>query len=83
MFFRNILSILMGQKTWVGYSPLIQKNNNPLPRIRKGVLFSTDILQLNTYNDEIIRQVNTIYAQDYKISTDLQIIIKAFKHLGR
>ena len=83
MFFRNIIMVLSGQKSWVGYSPLINKNDYPLPYLRKGVLFSTDTLQLEQYNDEIIYQVNNMYAHDYKINTDLQIMLKAFKHLGR
>lgn len=83
MFYRNIIMVLSGKKTWVGYSPLINKTNFPLPHLRKSVLFTSNILQLKQINDEIIYQVNNIYAQDYKIYTDLHIIFKAFKHLGR
>ena len=83
MFLRNIFMVLIGKKTWVGYSPLIHKNEKSLPTLQKGVLFSTDTLRLEQYHDDIIHQVNTIYAQGYKVSTDLQIIFKAFKHLGR
>lgn len=54
-----------------------------LPPLRKAVLFSTDILRLEQNNEDLIYQVNNIYAQDYKLTTDMQIILKAFKHLGR
>ena len=83
MFFRNIFMVFSHKKTWVGYSPLIYKSDKPLPSLPKGVLFSTDTLRLEQFNDEIVQQANTIYAQDYKLDTDLQIIFKAFKHLGR
>lgn len=83
MFLRNIFMVFSGSKTWVGYSPLINKNDNSLPPLRKGVLFSTDMLRLEQCNDDIIHRVNNIYAQDYKVETDLKIVFKAFKHLGR
>ena len=83
MFFRNIMLVLSDQKTWVGYSPLLHKQDNFLPPLPKGVLFSTDTIDLEQFNDEIIQQVNNIYAKDYKINVDVLIILKAFKHLGR
>ncbi|MDD2623014.1 MAG: glycosyltransferase [Bacteroidales bacterium] len=83
MFFRNIMMVLAGKKTWVGYNPLSNKSMSTLPPLRKAVLFSTDILRLEQNNEDLIYQVNNIYAQDYKLTTDMQIILKAFKHLGR
>ena len=47
------------------------------------MLFATDRVHIENYEEEIIDKVNAIYAQDYKIRNDLQIIFKAFKHLGR
>lgn len=82
-FFSNIFHVLNHKKTWVGYSPLSEKNGKPLPCLPTGVLFSTDTLRLEQFNDKIIHQANTIYAQDYKLSTDFYIICKTFKHLGR
>ncbi len=82
-FFYNIFHVLSRKKTWVGYSPLSEKNGKLLPYLPTGVLYSTDTLQLEQFEDKIIHQVNVIYAQDYKLSTDFYIICKNFKHLGR
>ena len=84
MFFRNIFLCLVGRKTWVGYCPSDDGDSqNSLPKLKKGVLFPTDALNLEQYNNEIIRQVNNLYARNYKIFSDLNIILKGFKHLGR
>jgi len=83
MFLRNIFLVLAGKKTWVAYHPLSEKTSKKIPPLRKGVLFATDRVHIENYEEEIIDKVNAIYAQDYKIRNDLQIIFKAFKHLGR
>jgi GT2 family glycosyltransferase len=84
MFLRNIFLCLIGKKTWVGYCPSDDEDfQNTLPKLKKGVLFPTDALNLERYNTEIVRQVNNLYARDYKIFGDVNIILKGFKHLGR
>ena len=82
MFLRNVFSFGR-KKTWVAYHPLSEKTSKKIPPLRKGVLFATDRVHIENYEEEIIDKVNAIYAQDYKIRNDLQIIFKAFKHLGR
>ena len=82
-FYANVLAVLAGKKTWVAYHPLSEKTSKKIPPLRKGVLFATDRVHIENYEEEIIDKVNAIYAQDYKIRNDLQIIFKAFKHLGR
>ena len=84
MFFRNIVLCFIGRKTWVGYCPSEGEDfQKSLPKLKKGVLFPTDALNLERYNHEIVRQVNNLYAKDYQIFGDLNIILKGFKHLGR
>ena len=84
MFLRNIFLCLAGKKTWVGYCPIGDNDLlNALPQLKKGVLFPADALNLETYNNEIINQVNNLYARNYTLSNDLNIILKGFKNLGR
>ncbi len=83
MYFRNILLCLCGTKTWVGYCPSNNEDYASLPKLRKSVLFSTDMFQLETYNNDLIAQINNLYAGNYSIRNDLRIIIAAFEHLGR
>jgi GT2 family glycosyltransferase len=84
MFFRNIVFVFSGKKTWVSYYPAKDDmQSGSFPTLKKGVLFPTDSLNLQQYNDEIIQQVNNVYARDYKLIQDLNIIMKGFFHLGR
>lgn len=84
MFFHNTVSCLVGKKTWVGYTPTpTDKQQNDLPFVRKGVLFPTDALNLEQYNDDIIQHVNSLYARNYKLFADIHIVLKGFKYLGR
>ncbi len=82
-FFHNILSCLSGKKTWVGYAPTQNSQRNSLPKLRKGILYPTDILNLEDDNDDIVQQVNNLYARNYKLAGDINIIAKSFKKLGR
>lgn len=83
MYFRNIFLCLWGTKTWVGYCPINSESYASLPKLRKSVLFSTDMFQLETYNNDLIAQMNNVYAGNYSIQNDLRTIITAFEHLGR
>jgi GT2 family glycosyltransferase len=84
MFFHNILSCFFGKKTWVGYTPTTADNQqHSLPTIKKGILSPADVLNLKHCNDDMIQQINNLYARDYKLFRDINIIVKGFKYLGR
>ncbi len=82
--FGNIFWVLIGEKSWVGYASANeqQKSVHLLPSIKKGVLSPIDALpaqsDIGTIND-----VNAIYARDYSVPTDMRIIGKGFRNLGR
>ncbi len=77
---RNIFSIIFNQKSLVGYHGL-QTNN--LPKIKEGVLSPVDGLKLNNLQEATIQHLNLLYAKDYSVYHDLDLIWKGFKHLGR
>jgi GT2 family glycosyltransferase len=84
MFFHNIISCFTGKKTWIGYTPASTGERQiALPAIKKGVLFPTDALNLEQYNDDIIQHVNNLYARNYNLLGDIHIVLKGFKYLGR
>jgi GT2 family glycosyltransferase len=83
MFLRNLFLCFTGKKTWVGYCPLKNSDHNPLPDLRKGVLFTTDRIDLQQFDEAIIGQINCQYAKDYRWWNDVLLIGKRFKHLGR
>jgi len=78
-FFNNILQVLMGKKSWVGY----KMNEENLPKIKNGVLTSLDILKVKTVKDHTSQRLDFLYAKDYQVNKDFEIILKSMKHLGR
>lgn len=80
-FIRNIFLVFIGKKTWVGYANPRNENQIYLPAIKKGVISPT-IGTINKTDDNFIRKMNVIYAKDYKISTDIGLIIKGLPYLG-
>jgi GT2 family glycosyltransferase len=81
--FRNILMILFGKRSWVGYHYTQGFDMEKLPHIRKGVLDPADAFKNRAIIDDTTQQLNFIYARDYDILSDMNIIIRGYKNLGR
>lgn len=81
-FFRNLFWVIVGEKSWVGYAASPQKSAHRLPAIKKGVLTPLDALP-SPPDNSTIHDINTIYARDYKVATDVRIVWKGFRNLGR
>lgn len=78
-FFKNILTVLVGKKTWIGYEQLDGKQQ--LPPLKEGVISISD--NLKDKSEEIIKKMNIIYAKDYSVSSDLKTIFNNLKILGK
>jgi hypothetical protein len=81
---RNIFSVLLGLKSWVGYKPLQKQDEpilKPLPVIKKGVLSPADGLKAQPTASNI-NKLNLLYSKDYTVWQDLKIVLSAFKKLG-
>ena len=81
-FAGNVFSVLFGMKSWVGYAPTID-NNFHLPKIRTGVLNPSDVLPQVQRTELICGRLNLLYAKDYQVGNDLNIIRKGFRELGK
>ncbi len=79
-FIKNIFAVAFNRKTWVGYHP---GHADILPKLKKPVLFTSDIFADKNLNGETCANLDTLYARDYKIENDLSIVGKGFKSLGR
>ncbi|MDP2723589.1 MAG: glycosyltransferase [Bacteroidales bacterium] len=81
-FISNCFKVLFGKKSWVGFCPvdppLIQ-----LPKIRKGVLNPIDAMHNKQHSPQTKINLNLLYARDYKVWKDLNIILYAFRDLGK
>jgi len=77
---KNILLVLSGQKTWVGYSS--GGKTQGLPHLKKGVLHPLDPFGEKQSNNFAF-QANLLYAKDYQIQQDLNILASSWRLLGR
>ncbi len=82
-FIKNIVKVLMGYKTWVGYYSKDDVSIEKLPAIPPGVLHPGDVFKNKRIAAETYEKLNLIYARDYKFITDMNILIKGLLNLGR
>jgi O-antigen biosynthesis protein len=80
---RNILLVIISSRSWVSYIRDESYDIERLPHIRKGILNPLDAFGDDKISEEIKQRLNIIYARDYSTNTDLNILIKGFRHLGR
>jgi O-antigen biosynthesis protein len=78
----NIFSVLWGKKSWIGYIPN-QKTTNSLPVLKPGILHPDDLFPELSLDDEKMIRLNMLYAKDYSISTDTEILLKGWRNLER
>lgn len=81
-FFGNIVSVLAGKKSWVGYMEG-DVHFASLPLIRSGILNPLDHLHDAHVDPLTISRLNSLYAKDYKVYADLKILQKGWRNLGR
>ena len=80
-FIHNIFDVLKGKKSWVGCQKLDESEN--LPELRPGVLYPTDAFTFSQPDPSLVHKVNVLYLQDYSVLTDLNILYRGFRDLGR
>jgi GT2 family glycosyltransferase len=81
-FINNIFSVLWGKKSWIGYISN-QKTTNNLPVLKPGILHPGDLFPELSLDDEKVIRLNMLYAKDYSISTDTEILFKGWRNLER
>jgi len=82
-FIRNIIFVLFAKRSWTGYCESHGIDIGHLPKIKKGILNPADAFKRLKITNETIKRLNILYARDYKVSNDLNIIYKGFRNLGR
>ncbi|MFN0049617.1 MAG: glycosyltransferase [Cytophagales bacterium] len=78
-FLPNMISVLFGSKTFVGFSSL---SVHKLPRLKAGILSPTIEFESMNLDAATIHKLNLLYAKDYNTSTDLNIIFNNISKLG-
>ncbi len=80
-FVKNLLKVLGGKKTWVGYHP--GKNMEKLPPLKKSVLHPADAFRDKKLEAATLANLNSLYAKDYKVENDFMLCLKGYRQLGR
>jgi len=79
VFFRNLFEVMSGRKTWVGYC---SGSQNHLPTLKKGILSPASLYPENI-PDKKKDELNIVYAKNYRLLNDLEIVGKAWKDIGK
>jgi GT2 family glycosyltransferase len=82
-YFSNLLNVLTGKNSWVGYDTQTSSANTGLPSIRKGILNPLDMITNKKLDESTVLRLNSLYAKDYHVNTDLNIIRRSLRNLGR
>lgn len=80
---KNIAFVFLAFRSWVGYIAHPDPESQRLPAIKPGVLNPQDAFREKTIDDETILRLNLLYARDYSLANDINIILKGLRNLGR
>ncbi|MDG1147321.1 MAG: glycosyltransferase [Crocinitomicaceae bacterium] len=78
-FVKNMISILLGNRSFIGFSEDVSKKDVRLPKIKPGILVPADLMGLD--DSKINEKLNLLYARDYSMRKDFSIVLKAWKKL--
>lgn len=71
--FPKLPSLLLGQKTMIGYS-LHNPSAYRLPGIKKGIINTSSAFKMRAEGEEMMKKLDIIYAKDYRIATDIRLL---------
>ena len=81
-FISNIFSVLTGKRSWVGYIPTLNSKFN-LPAIKPAILNPGELFPELSLDLDKITRLNMLYARDYNIANDAEILFKGWRNLDR
>jgi len=81
-FVKNVFQVLSGEKSWIGYIPN-QNTFENLPTLKQAVLHPGDLFPELFLDEEKMKRLNMLYAKDYSIFTDAEILSKGWKNSDR
>ncbi len=83
--FQNYFQLITGKKTVVGYAISLSNEGLKLPKIKSGILTPLNAKRRSIPNDkpERFHKMNLIYARDYSVWKDLQVLLQNVLLLDR
>ncbi len=80
---KNIFLVITGNISWVGYADVNSSGTSTvLPKIRKGVFSPLTPFKQNNRDADTIARMNLLYARDYSIYQDAEILWKGLMEAG-
>ncbi|MDD4149050.1 MAG: glycosyltransferase [Bacteroidales bacterium] len=80
---KNLFSILFGGKSFVTYCSDKNADTSLLPKIKNGIFTPVNAIKKDNISTELVERLNMMYAKDYKIIQDINIILKSWRKLGQ
>ncbi len=78
-YLKNLINILIGKHTFIGFSEEALNRDVRLPRTKPGILSPSDILSdLDVTTRD---KLNLLYARDYSLRKDLSIVLRSWRKL--
>jgi len=81
-FISNLWNVWTGKMTWISYTPELG-NKDTLPALKPGVLSPLDAVYTKVSDGKTVLHLNMLYAKDYHPSSDISILFKNLRKLGR
>ncbi|WP_372947829.1 glycosyltransferase [Mariniphaga sp.] len=81
-FLKNAWQVVIGKKSWVGYAQSTE-NHPELPAIKTGILSPADMFDNSSSEPKRNHRLNVLYARNYSVLTDAEILLKGWKYLGK
>lgn len=78
----NLLAVLVGKRTMVGFTSVSQ-HAAELPSTKPGILTTCEGLPTAEMDDATKLRLNMLYAKDYQVVKDAEIVLKGLRNLGR
>lgn len=83
-FLTNWFHVFVFKKSWIGFEiPNNHSVQNNLPKIKEGILSPVSHLNISLQTEDTVAKLNLLYAKDYKISSDIAILLRNLRNLGR
>ena len=80
-FFGDVLRVLIGKISWVGYFTEKKEYYDTLPKIKKGILSPMIVVNETMKNTINPYEINLLYAKNYIANNDIKIILKGIRFL--
>jgi GT2 family glycosyltransferase len=82
-FISNILKVLSGRISWVGFYTANDEAAKGLPTLKSGILTPADAFQGMDLETNTLRNLNLLYAKNYEMTEDLKIVFRGLSNAGR